>query len=134
MGIQKNRKPMIAPNADGVMTSTTLNGLNRTSGEQDTGLTDVFGDKIYQKTLTITAGPNNSIVSIPHGIVGLKRLEDISGFIDDGVTWRGITNPEAISAQTLHFALTTTDLALQSGTGGDYSAFSGSATLQYTKA
>lgn len=69
----------------------------------------------------------------PPDIVGLKRLEGVCGFIDDGSTWRSVNNDEAVSATTPHRALTTTDFALQSGTGGGYSLFSGSVTIQYTK-
>ncbi len=138
MGTQKNRKPTIAPNASNVYEDVVgggggAGGLSKTTTEQDTGLTNIDGDPIYQVTKAIAAGPNNTIVSIPHGIVGLKKLERVFGYLDDGTTWRDVANLEASVAASMHWAVTATDFALQSGTGGDFSLFSGSVTLQYTK-
>lgn len=107
--------------------------LDRTTTEQDAGFTNFDGDDVYQKTVEITAGPMNEVLSIPHGIVGLKRLVHIEGYFDNGTFWRSINNLEATITATCHWALSSTNLILVSGTGSDYSGYSGECTIWYTK-
>jgi hypothetical protein len=137
MGIQKNRKPTYGVDTNNASVDLSkqaaAGGLDRTLAEQDTETVDVNGDKIYVKTVLISAGPNNSLVKFAHGITNMNKLVGFEGFFDDGTFWRNINNLEATATATCHWAVDTTDILLVSGTGGDYSGYSGQATVYYTK-
>lgn len=140
MGIQKHRKPTIAPNSSNVYEDVAGGGggggagaLDRTAVEQDSGFTNLAGDPIYQITVAITAGPANEALNIPHGIVGLVKLIKLEGFIDNGSFWRSVNNLEATITANLHWALSDTNFILVSGIGSDYSLYSGEVTIFYTR-
>ena len=140
MGVQKNRRPTIAPDSDGAYQDVAGGGggggagaLDRTAVEQDAGFTNLAGDAVYQITVEIAAGPANEALNIPHGITGMKKLIKCEGFLDNGSFWRSINNLEATITANLHWALSDTNFILVSGTGSDYSLYSGEVTIFYTK-
>lgn len=110
-------------------------GLDFSTTEQDTGLKFTGGETIYQKTITFSAGPNNSTVNTAHGITNLGKILSVEGFMDDGTIQRNINNIEtsagtAIQAQ---WAISDTNFIHLSGLAGDFSGYSGIVTLRYTK-
>lgn len=115
-----------ADGADGVQ-------LDRTGTEQEAGYTNLAGDTVYQITIEITAGPANEVLGINHGISNLDKLIHLEGYFDNGSFWRSINNLEATITATCHWALNSTQLLLVSGTGSDYSGYSGECTIWYTK-
>lgn len=92
-----------------------------------------LGSPLYRKVIAIAAGPNNSTVNVAHDITGVADFVHVTGMISNGSTIRPLTTPEGTSTQSMKFALTSTNLVLQSGSGGDYSGYSGHAILYYTK-
>jgi len=137
MGVSKSRRPIIAP-VDEVQTALGGGGggagsLDRTAVEQDAGFTNLAGDAVYQKSRASAAGPANEALNLPHGITNLKKLIKAEGFLDNGTLWRAINNLEATITANLHWAVSATDFILVSGTGSDYSLYSGEVTFFYTK-
>jgi len=133
MGIQKHTRPTIVPDGGSGGYRDVGSEIDRTTAEVAAGYTDVNGDPVYQKTIVIAAGPNNETLNIAHGITGLKKLVRLEGYIDNGTFWRSVNNLEATATANLHWALSATNFVLVSGTGGDYSGYSGSVTVWYTK-
>jgi hypothetical protein len=137
MGIQKNRRPTIAPDSSNVPVDLSAlsvgTEVDRSATEADTGLLDILGDAIYVKTITFAAGPNNSTVNTPHGITGLKALVKLEGFMTNGSFWRNVNNIEATTTASAHYAMDATNFIHVSGTGGDWSGYNGVVTLYYTK-
>ena len=69
-------------------------GVSDSASEQLTGLNDVTGDPLYQKTLTLsshTGGTNN----VAHGITGLKRMRSIQGSMKENSTGKWFPIPYA---------------------------------------
>lgn len=54
-------------------------GINYSTDEQDTGLTWINGSHVYQKTISMGTLPNNSTITIPHGISGLNVIIHMYG-------------------------------------------------------
>jgi len=139
MGIEKHRKPTIAPDSTGAYQDVAGGGgggagaLDRTAVEQDAGFTSLEGDAVYQKSVAIGAGPANEVLNFAHGITGMKALIKLEGFIDNGTLWRSVNNLEATITANLHWAIDATNFILVSGIGSDYSAYSGEVTIFYTK-
>jgi hypothetical protein len=107
--------------------------LNYTTAEQSTGRTWIDGKTIFQKTVVIAAGPNNSIVNVAHGIVGLDTVVDYKMMLRDGNTHIFVPDVEATAVIQLHHIFDATNIVLVSGMGGDWSGYSGACTLYYTK-
>jgi hypothetical protein len=101
--------------------------------EQDTGRKWVDGKSIFQKTVAIAAGPNNSTVNVAHGITGLDTIVTYEMMLNHSGDQRFVPNVEATAAIQLHNAFSATNIILVSGTGGDYHLYSGHCTLYYTK-
>jgi hypothetical protein len=112
-------------------------GINYSTSEQDTGLTWTDAATVYQKTVAIPAGPNNSQVAVAHGITGLADVVDLAGTIYiGGGTDVGRLLPYAHSTditQNIELAWDTTNVYLTSGTNGDFSGYAGTYTIRYTK-
>jgi hypothetical protein len=93
------------------------------------------GKAVYQKTVAVAAGPNNSTVNVPHGITSFETVVDLECTLSDS-TPVIINIPNVgvgvITAQC-QFNMDGTNFVLISGVGGDYSAFSGHVTVRYTK-
>lgn len=123
---------------DGALLVTGISGaggIDYSTSEQDTGLKFLGGETIFEKTLTFGAGPNNSIVEIIHGIIGLLVVVDVQGFMDNGVAQRSINNIESGAASDhAHWAVRDDMILLVSGITGDYSGYNGFVKLRYTKA
>lgn len=138
MGIQKHRRPTIAPDSDGVYQDVSGGGggageIDRTGTETLAGFTSLEGDAVYQKTIAIPAGPTNETVNVAHGITGMKALINAELFFDNASLWRTVMNVEAIQATACMWHLTATNIVLFTGATGVYAGYSGEATLFYTK-
>lgn len=107
--------------------------LDYKTTEQDTGIKWVDGSAVFQKTIAISAGPNNSVVNVAHGISGLSEVIDYKMMLHHSGTHIFVPDVEATAAIQLHHAFDATNIILVSGTGGDYSAYSGHCTMYYTK-
>lgn len=107
--------------------------LNYTTAEQDTGITWVDGKHVFQKTIAIAAGPNNSTVNVAHGISNLETVIDYKMMLKSGSTHIFVPDVEATAVIQLHHAFDATNIILVSGTGGNWSAYSGHCTMYYTK-
>ncbi len=107
--------------------------LNYTTSEQNTGRTWIDGKTIFQKTVVIAAGPNNSTVNVAHGIVGLDYVVDYKMMLSNGTFQIFVPDVEATAVIQLHHAFDDTNIILVSGLGGDWSTYAGACTLYYTK-
>lgn len=107
--------------------------LNYTTTEQDTGRTWIDGKTIYQKTIVIAAGPNNSTVNVAHGITGLDTVVDYEMMLRSGNNRIFVPDVEATAVIQLHHLFDNTNIVLVSGTGGDWHTYSGHCTMYYTK-
>lgn len=89
---------------------------------------------VYQKVVAIAAGPNNSTVTVAHGISGLSVLIDVRVVVGSSGTFVQLPNVSAAaSVEQCTMAVDATNISLTSGVSGNYSAFSGYAILTYTK-
>jgi hypothetical protein len=131
MGYEKVRRPILASVNDEPV--PLRDPIDFSTSEQDTGVKWIDGSTIYQKTVAIAAGPNNTTVNTAHGITGLLKVVDVLGFLDNGTLQRALINTEASATAQLQMAVTDTNVVLLSGVGGDYSGYAGHATLRYTK-
>lgn len=131
-----------ATGATGAAGSNGTNGTNGTNGvgvlnwtstEQDTGRT-FLGQPVYQKTISIAAGPNNSTVNTAHNITGLVLVIGYQCMGKDGsAIQRTFPNVEAVGTQQCQLAFSGTNIILLSGLGGDYSGYAIKCTMFYTK-
>jgi len=64
-------------------------GVSDSLTEQATGLTDLDGDALYQKTVTL-ASITGGLENIAHGITGYKRLHSVRGSLVAGALWSPI--------------------------------------------
>lgn len=108
-------------------------GLDFSTTEQDTGQKYLGAETIYEKTITFSAGPNNELINIAHGISNLGRIVDIQGFMDDGTLQRNVNNMEATVSAQAHYAIDDTNIIFLSGIGGDFSGYNGFFKLRYLK-
>lgn len=108
--------------------------LNYTTSEQNTGRTWTNGAAIFQKTVAIAAGPNNSVVNVAHGIVGLALVIDYKMMLTNGTNHIFVPDVEATAVIQLHHIFDATNIVLVSGVGGDWSTYAGACTIYYTKA
>lgn len=132
-GIEGSTGPQGPAGPAGADGAAGVGVLNFTTAEQDTGRTWTDGETIYQKTVHFAAGPNNGVVNTAHNITGLDRVVAMSGTMTNGTIQRFIPNVEAVDTTQLQVAISSTNLILASGVGGDFSAYSGDVTLWYTK-
>ena len=128
MGFQKSRKPLLTP---GGSDSRIAQSLSTT--ERDTGLRDLAGAIVWERTVAIAAGPNASTVSTAHGITALLKVKSYDCMGDDGTDQIPAPLGEATSAESLLLSFTDTNIVLTSGTGGDYSSHAFEMTMRYTR-
>lgn len=107
--------------------------LNYTTVEQSTGRTWTDGKTVYQKTVVIAAGPNNSTVNVAHGISNLETVIDYKMMLTNGTFHIFVPDVEATAVIQLHHAFDATNIILVSGVGGDWHTYSGACTMYYTK-
>jgi hypothetical protein len=128
MGIQKYRRPLSTPSG----TDSTISQRLSTA-ERDTGLRDLAGAIVWEKTVAIAAGPNASTVNTAHSITGLLKVKSYDCMGDDGTTQVPAPHPQPTSAESLEVSFTDTNIVLISGTGGDYSSHAFEMTMRYTR-
>lgn len=105
-------------------------GVNYTTAEQDTGLTWVGGETIYQKTLVAGTFPNANSVNVAHGITGLDKIIKFEGYGDDGTN--GIPLPYTQQTGD-NIQLSSDDTNVVISSTANFSGFSGHITIWYIK-
>ena len=128
MGTEKFRRPLLTPSG-----SDSTIGQNLSLVERDTGLRDLAGAIVWERTVAIAAGPNASTVNTAHSITGLLKVKSYDCMGDDGTDQIPAPHPEATSAESLLVSFTDTNIVLVSGTGGDYSSHVFEMTMRYTR-
>jgi hypothetical protein len=118
----------------GLEPSSGGGGINYSTTEQDTGLTWLGGETIYQKTIAVTC-PNNTLTTTAHGITGvdvstIKIVLEGSG-ADDGTTAIPLPYVNDIATFQVLVSVNATNISLRSSQ--NMSAYSGHVTLQYAK-
>lgn len=108
--------------------------LDWSTTEQDTGRLWINGKVVFQKTVVITM-PTANTETTAHGITGIDELVEQYGQAQRAAPFFSIPIPRAAKssalALNLHCSVDATDITLRSLT--DYSAYSGTVTLLYTK-
>jgi len=137
VGYQKHKRPTLSPDEDGLMQDVAggAGGVDDTALEQDTGLLDLAGDKIYAKTLTLathSGGTNN----IAHGITGLKRLRSLEGSMEEQSSGKWFPIPYASGSANIgaQVAVSSTNIELTLGSfWSNGQIINIRITIQYTK-
>lgn len=131
MGYEKIRRPILGSvNNEPV---AIRDAIDFSTSEQDTGRKWTDGKTIYQKTVVIAAGPNNSTVTTAHGISGLTEIVDFSGLVKTTAPlWITLPlDPGNGAGGGMGVTIDTTNISLNATI--DLSGFSGHATMWYTK-
>lgn len=99
----------------------------------DTGIRWIDGSAIWQKTVSVAAGPNGSTISTAHGIASISRLVELYGCFQRAGPFEAVMLPRTAASlnqpDNCDLHLTPSDIVLSSN--ADYSAFSGFVTIQY---
>ena len=91
-----------------------------------------FEKKVFRKVVNIGALPNATTKDVAHNVVGLNQVVSIRGMAQSGGTWIPLPLASGLANQSIHIFATTT--LIRVNTQVNWSAYSGWAVLEYTKA
>lgn len=133
---QKQLQQMHIVTANSV--NATIDDASYWVRERQTGFIWTDGSPIYTKTLeTVAWTAGGTVNTIPSGIVGNFTVRHMDGVLSDGALSTSTSLPlpyvdVAVAANSIMIARVGTNVVLTSG-GTNYSAYSGTVTLFYTK-
>lgn len=110
------------------------NGMTYSTNEQVVGKW-IDGKPLYQKTV-ITAVPNNTQVSYPHGIANIDNVVSLTGgilVISDGYLLPANITGTDVNANAYRVSAGRSDIIIKTYFNGSSSNYAGYFTIQYTK-
>lgn len=105
--------------------------LDYSLNETNTGIKWIDGSAIYKKTISLGNLPNNTTKTVAHGISNFGVLVNLEGHFTNGTNTGPLPYSATTLAKNVQIYADATNITI--GTGEDRSAYSGYATLYYTK-
>ena len=111
---------------------TAINNSTTYSTTETIVGTDKNGKPIYRKVIDVGNLPNNSSKQIAHSISNLKAIKDSNIEVSNGTSTFKLPFVSSAGLEyTISYYIDSTNITITTGT--DRSAFSGEATIEYTK-
>ena len=115
------------------MQSVTSNAVAKANSysttEQKTGGVWIDGKPIYRKVVDVGSMPNRVTKSVPHNILNLDNIINITGYARNGV--EKLPLPFVSAAYNIEVYINSGNIKI--GSIQDYSMYSGYVVLEYTK-